>query len=386
MLRLTHRRKHSDKSLRRTRRLRYRQHGGAVWYVPAEPRLTDWRAELTGTPFAPLVDASVTDEAHFAAWVAAIERQDDLFGHGLSIIAKKVGVTLGDTDGILAKADEIDGQRAAMMEYLTDVEKFLYFTPDTEDPSNRTKLQMIRGEATESLTTLLLFPDRVRNVFLYAIANIFVLLKTDTSGLLEKAASSAAVRTVLAAQYKSYSEALAATLTAEPLRDGFFTNQGIPEFRDKDLKSFWSEFLNEVLERKAIEGGCEKEAVFRGTGGSRCIKDATTWTWGKVAAHLFCLYSTGQIGELLSLFSQPAVGCVPAIDEETAKRVLPEKTFWSLPLRSDGATATLQTVLTAMDDTTFQFLLQLSHMIGQVEGEKRGEETVTHDETAPPSS
>lgn len=385
MLRLTQRRKHGDNnSHRRTRRRQYTQKGGAVWHKIDAARIADWDEELKGTPFEALVSSAMgnyvaSPASLLSTWVTGIEQQDALFGHALSIIAKKVGVTLGDTDGILTKSDEIDKQRAAMMEYLADVEKLLYFTPDAEDPRNRTKLQMIRGASAETLTTLLLFPDRVRNVFLYAIANIFVMLKADTSGLLKRAAGSPAVRTVLAAQYKSYSEALAATLTAESLRDGFFTNQGIPEFRDTDLKSFWSEFVDGILEQTTREDGCTKESVFRVIGGSRCIK-GDAWPWGKVAAHLFCLYSTGQLGELLSLFSVPDVICVPAMDSETAKKVLPEKSYWTLPLRPD-TTATLNTVLSAMDDTTFQFLLQLSYMLKQVDTEEP-----TRGETEPPSS
>jgi hypothetical protein len=358
--------------MRTTRRNRHagrrhtkKQRGGAPFYTIPQNRMEDWRAaigdkgltESLQTLFENRESLVGREQEVMNHYINILERQDDLFAAALDIIRKKLTITT--EDDIIVRADAIDvaRRREEFMPYLDDVENLLNFVVDEtiDRILGATKLQQIRS-TDEPLSTLLLFPARLQNIFVQALARICVELLKDDSILSKLTTENA--KTILAEQYKAYTHSTAYQLTARDLRDGFFLNQGIQDFREA-MNNFWTEFVSELVALPADENSLFRQA----TGCPRSLKAVS---WGYIAAHVYGLAKLGSLDELLSTFSEKCATDAPLSDAERTH--IPNTKYDDILVRGGP---TFGALMSNMDDTTLQFILQLSYTIKKIQAEEQ---------------
>lgn len=350
----------AQKEGRRTSRKRG-QRGGADWYkIPAD-RLALWNA----TPFAadfPLHfqrEGAIEEPApRMKEYYGILRRQDELFDTALSLIAKQLELPAAyTTDDIITKIDIIDGRRADMMLFINDAEQLINLNLDTDIDATEgsTKLQEIRGSTVEPLSTLLLYPKRLNNIFIQSLANIIITFKHDPT-FLEQCSKSDALLRVGAVQLESTVRGNAYLQTAHDLRDGFFLNHGINTF-NKEFSSeggdFWYNFLKHIRDKRTIT--VENLFVFRP--GSPCERDLhAPTTWAQIAAHIYLAHSLGlDTRGILALFNTPCDATPPPAE----RTYIPNAEYDTIDM--DGVTHLA--LLSHMDDPTLQFILQVTHTV-----------------------
>ncbi|NBO20128.1 MAG: hypothetical protein EBV03_13095, partial [Proteobacteria bacterium] len=317
----THRRR-----ARSPQRQRQQQVGGASLYFIPAARRADWQEALAGSRLASVFpniweDArggtTVANSAKAAEYFATLERQDELFELAIDIIKTKLGPQAINSDAIVRNAAAIDSRRSGLLEYLKDAEALVAFKGSSlptvvlsprraaalPTPQNtKTKFGMIYSDRTETLPTLLLFPARVRNVFLEALANIIVYLDDATIELLAEDAA----KQILKDQLDSYAQAYAYSMTARPLRDGLYVAQTTDEYATI-MTSFWRDLIVEMINIKDVialtelfkpDGACPHMITVAGATAA-----APRPTFGYLAAHLWKAYKLGaDIDGILALF------------------------------------------------------------------------------------
>ncbi len=310
-----------------------------------------------------------TDEekkARLQNYLTILSRQDDLFTYALEamalhlsrlIYAEKNGavvtIKLGDYESMKGYVSFINSKKDIMMPYIEDVEKLVNFQVEGGD----TKINQIKQEP---LTTLLLFPWRVNNVFVQSLAKIMVGLKRNDETLTAiRAEADVGVVTrsqkddlhdLLASQWESFAMSQAYSLTAKELRDGFYINQGVQDFKDTlQAETFWKSLAAKIGTIPAIPA-CKD------------LKGSTTYV--DIVSGLYGLYKNGSLTpkSILSLYSDCTVDPDVAGLADTA---LPPKALWDTAIITNGVT--LNKLLSYMDDTTLQFMLQLAYTIQSVE-------------------
>ncbi|NDE15514.1 hypothetical protein EBZ80_11345 [bacterium] len=303
-------------------------------------------------------------------YLATLERQDELFELALDIIKQGLGSLAINSAAIVRNAVAIDTRRSELLEYLKDAESLVAFRgsplPSTTLPQRsaaatasqeNTKFGMIYGDRSETLSTLLLFPARVRNVFLEALANIIVSLADDTIALLDVPAA----KQIFKDQLESYAQAYAYTMTARPLRDGFYIKQTQEEYATL-MRTFWADFITEVF---AVRNTAPLTALFKPGIGGGCAhlitvdgaRAGTAPTFGYLAAHIWRAHKLGATTEvLLGLFDTP---CTPETDRAHAAR--PNAEFDGTVVRG----VTLGNLFTHMEPKVLEFLLHLWYLIGK---------------------
>ena len=342
---------------RRTRSPRQRQIGGAPLYFIPAVRRADWQEALQTANLAdvfpniwddarggPTVEASSKMEEFFAT----LERQDELFEMALNIIRNKLGPLAQNSDTIVRNAVAIDSRRAELLEYLKDAEALVVFKGSparrAASPQN-TKFGTIYNTRTETLPTLLLFPARVRNVFLEALANIIVYLDDATLGLLAEDAA----QLIMKDQLESYAQAYAYSMTARQLRDGFYVAQTTAEYATS-MTTFWRDLIAEMVSIKDVTALTD---LFRPNGA--CQHLITVSTFGYLAAHLWKAHRLGaDINSILALFNTP---CSPSTDAGRLMR--PEAEFDSVIVRD----VQLGNLFTHMEPQVLEFILHLWYLI-----------------------
>ena len=299
-------------------------------------------------------------------YLTIVSRQDDLFTYALeamvlhlsALIQKEKGVTVniavGDYNSMKGYAAFINSKKDIMIPYLEDVERLVNFQIGTED----TKIKQIKQEP---LTTLLLFPWRVNNVFVQSLAKILVGLKQNDIILANiRAEQDVGVVTrgqkqelhdLLASQWESFVMSQAYSLTAKELRDGYYLGQGIQDFKD-DLQNetFWKSMAEKIGTIPAIP---------------TCKDLKSPATWVDIVCGVYGLYKNGTLTpkSILELYS----GCDVNTPEVSvlADMELPNKSLWDTAITSSGVT--LNKLLSFMDDSTLQLLLHLAYTIQTLE-------------------
>jgi hypothetical protein len=368
-------RKHSQ---RRTRK----QRGGANWYRIPEERATIWRTYMTeNAPTLkerlPLLfdisgDNRLTSDnlsAVMEEYMRIIEYQDELFAAAIEIIKRQLDKSNAAPADLIEASPTIDGRKTDLMAYMDDVEALINFNVDTKvnDELGKTKLQSIRSTDAETLTTLLLYPKRVENVFIQALAEIFVFLK-QTPSILDQSATSESIMKIAIAQNQSDIYANAYVLTARPLRDGFFLNQGEIEFTtETSTEKFWIPLFQALVDgRNKTE---EELRIFK-KGGDPCPSNlkGEGVTWASIAADVFFAYKFDKIDNILEYFK---VKCgdeqLPPDVQRRENQFIADQPYYPIPESSydnvDVRGSTLDILLSNMDDSTLQFLLHLTYTI-----------------------
>ena len=348
------------------RRHTKKQRGGANFYTIPATRIDDWREAISdsgiftsmSTLFEDREGMSGREEDIMNHYMNILERQDELFGSAVDIIRKKFNIT--STDDIIARAAEIDGRQTEFLPYLDDVESLLNFSSS----NGATKLQQIRSE---SLSTLLLFPARLQNVFIQSLAQICTGLLKDADILTKLTSSNA--QQILAEQYKAYTHSTAYQMTARDLRDGFFLNQDVNDF-NTTVDKFWTDFVAELIKIRDITNIGD---IFVGSS-ENCQQNLHVASWGYIVANIYGLAKLGNLKGLLQLFSTPCADTALLPSANVDRLHIPNVKYDAIKIRGGPTFAAL---MSNMDDTTLQFILQLTYTIEKAQASSQETEDST---------
>lgn len=308
-----------------------------------------------------------TIEQHFQI----LEHQDELFGLALSIIATKVGLSRGYTvQDIVDRAAVINAQRGAMMEYINDVEKLVNFKNElvTEIMKTRrlatTKLGQIRADSDEKLSTLLLFPDRLKNVFVQSLASILIVLKRDDTVLKQSTQDTIDITN---AQYMSHVYGSAYVQTAFKPRDGFFIAEATKDFaKELEEPSGRAPFFKELIQaintlNETITKDNAKDSIFK-VRASGCLRNIEQSPWGVITAHVFLAYKYGYHTDILQFFKDTC-DISKTLEYDKTRTYIPDGTNDETEVRG----TTYRNIRSWMGDETLQYILHLCHVIQREE-------------------
>ena len=355
-----------------------KQRGGAAWYIIPEPRKSDWNTYLDAhtdlkAKFGFITGDTRTVEQH----LQILECQDELFAIARGIIVSKLGLTESYTSqDVVNNVTDINAKRAEMMEYINDVETLVNFKITT-DPTNKTKLDQIRGDADETLSTLLIFPDRLKNVFIQSLASILIVLKQDETVLKQ---SNNNTIDITNSQYMSHVYGSAYVQTAFKPRDGFFLAESAQGFA-KELEApdgrapFFKELITEIntLNEAVATDLTNKDdktdeeifmnRIFR-VRGDGCLRNLEEASWATITAHVFQAYKHGLHDNILTFFAEECSRS-ETLATDKARNFIPAGTSDEEEVRG----TTYKRIRSWMGDETLQFLLHLCYTIKQNETE-----------------
>ena len=363
---------------RRTRKLSYKQQGGASWSSIDPARASEWSTVLTESGWtAGQITSYVGVEAdtskRMAQYIQAVMRQDELMEAAMKLICKKLGVentleSITQNIGDIASAD-----REQLLAYVTDVQKLVSFNvPANADivrePKNQSKVQRIRKATDEPVATLLLYPSRLINVFVQGLATLAIQMKKEkaTLPLFMPAMNEEALQIVQAEHYKSYMQSLSYTNTSKELRDGFFMDESIGEFTSLINDGFWLKFvkamrrINDDEMASVLHGdGCKAELF--GTKGS------TADSWAALTAAIFHAYIKADTWDAMAFIkSFKNDACTGDGDWRPYAVYLPPEADFNAPIEgTDGLT--LKMLLSQFSSYVLHYVLQLSYMIQKME-------------------
>ena len=358
----------SQKQRQHSQRHTYKQRGGAPWYQIPAPRAAEWAEPLRQLG----ITAGASDSDKMNEYFIALEKQDELFDVAVKLIATKLGLPANYSASDIARISDIDtpAKRTEMLAYVDDVEQLVNLAIDRDDTDtgNLTKLQEIRSARDEPLSTLLLFPKRLNNVFIQSLANILIVLKADQS-ILRDAALNPTMLYSAAVQYDSNVRGNAYLQTSRNLRDGFFMSQGKRIFnteialvapvvgrvatRADAAPNFWVKLLEALIEVNTLtEADIFKVAV------APCFFNLLYATWAKITAHVFLAYKFNKIDNILQFFKETCIG-TGATEGDATRTHIPNKALDKVMVRG----STFETLLSNMDDTTLQYILHLAYTV-----------------------
>jgi hypothetical protein len=351
-----------------------KQRGGAAWYIIPEPRKADWNTYLDAhtdlkAKFGFITGDTRTVEQH----LQILECQDELFAIARGIIVSKLGLTESYTSqDVVNNVTDINAKRAEMMEYITDVENLVNFKITT-DPTNKTKLDQIRGDADETLSTLLIFPDRLKNVFIQSLASILIVLKQDDTVLKQSTVDTIDITN---SQYISHVYGSAYIQTAFKPRDGFFIAESAQDFA-KELEApdgrvpFFKELITEINKLNeaistdlANNGDKTDEQVFMDSifkvRGDGCLKNIEEASWATITAHVFQAYKHGLHDNILTFFAEDCSRS-ETLAKDNERTFIPNGTIDEEEVRG----TTYKRIRSWMGDETLQYILHLCYTIKQ---------------------
>lgn len=366
-------------SVRQTRRSQSKSHrktlkvqqGGAAW--TNINNLANWAPALARFPFTrdnrkarPVDNAERT--AIMKEWFQIIEFQDVLFASVVDIILQQLGLpnkSLLTSKHITDSIDAINARKADFMVYIRDVENLVNFNIINigigHNRLDYTKLEDIRNLPSETLASLLIFPQRLSNIFINSLATIFVALNADNY-ILTQLVDAAGRRSLdavelLAEQYESNVKGNALLQTARPLRDGFFLGQPKEEinhelYNDEESGPFFRELIELIYEMRNYT----RDNIFREvTDGTNQIVNLKQYSWARIAAHVFLAYTFfGKNKDILDFFTEPFPE-QPPTNEDEHRTYTPNDEFLNIPVRG----TTLAILKTWMEIKQLHFILHL---------------------------
>ena len=358
----------SQKQRQHSQRHTYKQRGGAPWYQIPAPRAEEWAEPLKQLGFT----SGSSDSERMNDYFMALEKQDDLFDAAIKLIAAKLGLPHNYSASDIAGVPDIDApaKRMEMLAYVDDVEQMVQLTIDATAQRNPTKLQEIRNARDEPLSTLLLFPKRLNNIFVQSLANILIVLKTDQS-ILKDADRNETMKYSAAVQYDSNVRGNAYLQTARNIRDGFFMSQSKTDFnkeialvppvvfglptRSADNNNFWVKLLEALIK---VNNTLTEADIFK-VGNDECpFKLIGNAKWADITAHVFLAYKFNKIDNILQFFKGECATTAPLADDP-ARRHFPNKAFDEVDVRG----TTFKALMSNMEDTMLQYILHLAYTI-----------------------
>ncbi len=243
-----------------------RQKGGAAWPTLVGDK-GKWQAALEAAGLWDSVSelfadthSSTNNSKLMRHYLNAIMMQDELMDVAMKLTREDIGGVMHTVDSIADNIDTIDGiGREEFLKYVIDVQRMGSFTitpaDDIEDDeAARSKLETIRKDTSEPNSSLLLFPDRLKNIFIKALATIAIQMKYAEPSIIQNPKLDIEkIATLQSELYTSYTESLAMMTTGRKLRDGFYLDESIGEFRASlEDKKLW---LTLIKELRRLVGG-----------------------------------------------------------------------------------------------------------------------------------
>lgn len=314
MVRTTRRRHHTMH--RRTLRM-CRQHGGAPWDLIVNPaRINIWK-EVLPTDLQFVLDPSWARGADaMKRYAQIVARQDELMMCAREGVLRSMDLAseLSTTELIAGYKNwikKIDDDAAAIqpvvprpangaaqtewdafaeyqkklgrpildkLAFFNDIGALIYFTaPGKSDKMYDAKIQYFQQSSDyEKLKVrflgILLYPQRVVNLFMYSLATSCVQL-ASTPAMLADVKDDLILQDILGKQFESYMMALSYTEASDELHDGFYLAQQSNNFKfavygAKNPTHFWSHFIR----------GCVKEEEAKNR-------------WSRIAAIVYGIYA-----------------------------------------------------------------------------------------------
>jgi len=374
-----------------SRRKTRKQRGGANWKTPdGQEHIDNWIAKIDTLPdplktrLLPLVKAGeantdVLKQARLEAYLSAIEHQDELFDMAIELIKDELKILnkieASSVEKIIENSDKIDISNEVIMSYITDVEIMIDFKkdPTIDKDLGATKLQLIR-DTNEYLSSLLIFPKRLNNIFIQSLANLFVLFKKDETNR-KNITKNASITRIATDQYVSNIYENARKLTSFDLRDGFYLGQGVKDFQkemDGDVSgSFYKKLLTEINNTDPLNLQRDSPwykralAVFRWyTDLSDGYAGLSGGEYNRSSILQYMIRNSVLINEKDKVTAENVFEKYPTLLEN-----FPEAEYYTMPLDDKGAT--LITILNIMGPEVLQFVLHLSYTLWKSDKEQQ---------------
>ena len=368
-----------------------KQRGGyGAYATPDAPRNAEWIAAATGTPLATLVTALCTAPT-MQSYIEAVAKQDDLFllAHRIVFNDLITGDTI-DIPTLLTK--DVSTYKGPLSEYLNDVRKWVCFTVNTT-----TKLAKIEQILKEPMNEIILYPQRLTNTFVAAIAGIFVQVKQNAVNF-SNAATFAKMKEFYTFDFNGYSRELTYKQTRKDVRDGFYLEQAVSDFKG-DMKGFWSELIDSlknlettslfkaksVWRQEFLDAQTDDAKKAAATAALEKCRDfffsgdntKGINTWAPVAASVFDLYTSTASGfsikTLLEAFYVEDFAATGTCETDAVKAHIAEmESRLDVPPTSEwdngilGTKTTFTMLMTQMDTQVLEFMLHLTQKITEV--------------------
>lgn len=361
----------------------HKQRGGADWPTFRGDR-TAWEEELTKVGLwgfvSELFNPSGNDSKRLRHYLNAIMMQDELMEVAMTLTRIENGVT-GTFESITDKITDIDSKnREDFLKYVIDVQRMCSFT---EEPlasikptkANRSKLEQIRKETAETNSSLLLFPDRLQNIFIKALATIAIQMKYTSPSLIKDVKmDNDTIASLQADLYTSYIEGFAKMKTGLALRDGFFLDERTGEFSEYIYRY---KFLLQMIKgiRSLIKG--ERNA-FTLTCNTYNTTDENV-DFMKLTADILYTYieagpSPFNVNTILNTFAggtctedilQDIIMGLPTSDDYKYIPNIDNGTLYKTPI--EGTTVSYLQLLSHMRPYALNYMIHLCHTIQKLE-------------------
>jgi hypothetical protein len=236
-------RKHEPRrQLRRTQRARAShavvQSGGAAWYKFSDVRRTPiWQEVLGTSPLNFVATEWRTSPDAMKRYGIILARQDELMTAARRCMMRSAGI-----DETTPATEVLTKIQTADRGFLNDVLALVAFSDEGPRTSKDTKIV----DLSNNLLDCVLFPKRVENLLVYAIASLIVRFHKEPE-LLQEARRAPELRAILVRQCRTYYRQLVYEQTAAEPTDTFYMRQTLAN-ATTDRNTFWGNFINRCMD------------------------------------------------------------------------------------------------------------------------------------------
>lgn len=339
----------------------------------------------------------VTDKTIPTKYITLVANQDELLLKVVELAYKKFGL---DKDNLeiskfLSSFGAISGAvtKSELTSNLKTLLNKIYLAPILAGKNGTKLYNIIQGTVNDPIGSLLLYPARVTNIFIKALATIFVQIKSDKDSkddiLTPINLSNTILKGIITRHYESHVNSAAYTLTGTEIRD-FISILNTSTFSSKNISVFFDQFITTIgtylartptlFETKDAEG-CSQLTIngaFEGTPAEddvEAVKSAAT-----IAASLLIDYinvpketswDVVYVLNKLKLTGDPTCS-KDSIEKKVATRFVDLKfseTQLNEPIEGTNG-VTLNMLFRQMNYPSFYFILQLVQAVVNVEKEQ----------------
>ena len=356
---------------RKTRK-QMKQRGGAALPGSFDDDIRAVATTLTTLNLLPAVPPLSDDQQKIDVWVQAIENQDALFANAIRELRNDT-LKIGDNnDSLFADpTTAIETGFPALQNKITKIKAVLLVgeAPSRINPVRsalrvaqpcRDKIMCIAKEPKDMLS-LLLFPDRMRNLFVYSVAD--AILHSDTPIVkpeLQRLQTDQLYGTMMANAWYLTGQALmdSTWIGGEPIT----TQTQSPSF----LPLFWRSFVEDTEKNRSLTA--DSPALFQNVTmaacAAPCIKspqkpEELPAYWGRLASRIGIWWRTGQ-------GATPATLWANFSELSPNQKPVDTKTKWGVPPWPDVKIygTPLGNILQHMDVEQLHFVLHLCATLG----------------------
>jgi hypothetical protein len=367
---------------------RYQQVGGGsqLHHISDTVRAPIWNATLSAKPDLKMFAGVITEpnwgntlssSQKLELYINLVERQDELFSTALDIIYRELGIdrTADNLESVvIEKSGIIESNQENLKQYLNDI--YTLVTCGIDHPKDKKTNQKNFQKHTlfidEPLSNILMWPERVKNIFVRSIAKILVALKQNPR-LLDSTKGKPYLQSMFADIYNTFIQSEILKATSKGLRDGFYLWQALPESiitadecADVDMKScvpktgsrsLWGNFCSSYF--------ISNFSVFVNLGEGRLLN---TNLFSAILADIFKLYKLNNANSIRKELSTKFPSQIVASVSDTPYR----------PKLAESDKTQLGAMMRQLHPEQYTFIFHLLYLMGQIEAE-----TETEAEAAP---